>query len=164
VTDNQDNNTSPARAVDDDGDDGPVLEWTTHPLKRKPWTAVGVTLFILIVSFVVLVATDSQWFGFIALVVLFASVAKFYMPTKFRLTQKNVTIKSTTQTITKPWSMFRSSYPDKNGILLSPFAEPSRLENFRGLYLIFAENRDDVTAFVRTRIESTHGSSEEEKA
>ena len=125
MTGNENNKSTPvSKAEVVVVDEGPVLEWTTHPIKRRPWTAIGVTLFIFVVSFVVLVATDSQWFGFVALVVLFASVAKFYMPTKFRLSEKEVMIKSTTQTIKKPWSMFRSFYPDKNGVLLSPFTEP----------------------------------------
>ena len=147
------NNALPVEgAATDQEDEGPVLEWTTHPIRRKPWTAAMVTVFILVVSFVVLAATDSQWFGFIALVVLFASVAKFYLPTRFRVTGRQVIIKGTTQTIKKPWTMFRSFYPDKNGVLLSPFVEPSRLENFRGIYLIFGNNRDEVIAFVKDRI------------
>jgi hypothetical protein len=56
------------------------------------------------------------------------------------------------QTLNKDWSQFRSCYPDKNGILLSPFAHPSRLENFRGLYLMFEGNRDAVTACVKGRL------------
>jgi hypothetical protein len=37
-------------------------------------------------------------------------------------------------------------------VLLSPFAEPSRLENFRGLYVMFEGNRDAVTKFVQEHI------------
>ncbi len=157
MTAESDNNSAPVQSADTGQEDGPVLEWITHPVKRKPWTAVAVTVFILAVSFVVLVATESKWFGFFSLVVLFASVSKFYLPTRFRLTVNDVTIKSTTQTMKKPWSMFRSFYVDKNGVLLSPFTQPSRLENFRGLYLIFNENRDEVTAFVRDHLEQERG-------
>ena len=146
------NNAAPAQPPEVAAEDVTILEWTTHPVKRKPWTAVAVTLFILAVSFVVLAATDSKWFGFIALVVLFASVAKFYLPTKFSLMDKGVVIKSTTQTVKKPWSMFRSYYVDKHGVLLSPFTQPSRLENFRGIYLIFSDNREAVMAVVRDHV------------
>lgn len=132
-----------------------MLAWTTHPLKRKPLAAVLVTVFILVAGFLVLVSTDSKAFGTLALVVLFASLAKFYFPTKYRLSDQRVTIKSTTQTIHKNWSQFRSFYPDKNGVLLSPFVQPSRLENFRGVYLMFENNKDEVLRFVTDHIGRT---------
>lgn len=46
-------------------------------------------------------------------------------------------------------SMFRSFYPDKRGVLLSPFTRPSRLENFRGVYVRYDGNKDEVDAFVK---------------
>lgn len=135
----------------------PSLEWRIHPAKRRPFVTVIVTLFILAVSFLVLVITESKLFSFFSLLVLFGSLAKFFFPTAYRLDPRGVTIRTSTQTLVKDWSLYRSCYPDKNGILLSPFPEPSRLENFRGIYLIFGENRDDVVAFVKSRIKPASG-------
>ncbi|MEW6410854.1 MAG: hypothetical protein AB1483_00110 [Candidatus Zixiibacteriota bacterium] len=134
------------------GDEGEVLQWTTHPLRRRPLAAVLVTVFILMVGFLVYASTESKAFGTLALVVLFASLAKFYLPTRYLLSDKCIKVKTTTQTIRKNWSQFRSYYPDRNGVLMSPFLQPSRLENFRGIYLIFDNNRDEVIAFIKKRI------------
>ena len=147
------NDTSPEN-IEDLEKEGPILEWTTHPLRRKPLVAMLVTVFILVVGLLVFITTASKVFGTLALVVLFASLAKFYMPTRYRLSNRRVMIKTTTQTIYKDWSRFRSFYPDKNGILLSPFIQPSRLENFRGTYLIFENNKDEVIRFVREHVHS----------
>ena len=136
-------------------DEGEVLSWTVHPMRRKPWVALLVTVFIFVVSMVAYMTTASKAFGTLALVVLFASLAKFYMPTTFRLSDKRIMIKSTTQTIYKNWLQFRSFYPDKNGVLLSPFSEPSRLESFRGIFLIFDRNKDEVVDFIKPRIGRT---------
>ncbi|UCE24020.1 MAG: hypothetical protein JSU74_12090 [Candidatus Zixiibacteriota bacterium] len=136
-------------------DEGEVLAWTTHPLKRKPIAAAAVTVFILVVGFLVFATTESKAFGTLALVVLFASLARFYLPTKYRLSDKRIMVKSTTQTVYKNWSQYRSFYPDRNGVLLSPFVRPSRLENFRGLYLIFENNKKDVIRFVENHIGKT---------
>jgi hypothetical protein len=57
------------------------------------------------------------------------------------------------QELRKKWSQYRSCYPDKNGVLLSPFVRPSRLENFRGTYIRFWNNREEVVSFVKTMIE-----------
>jgi hypothetical protein len=142
-----------ASTVSTQKDTGAVLEWRCHPAKRRPLVSIAVSLFVIVVAMSVFYSTDSRAFTVLALVVMLASLAKFYFPTSYQLSDETVTIKTTTTTISKPWSQYRSFYPDKNGILLSPFAEPSRLENFRGLYLMFAGNRDEVIAFAQAHID-----------
>jgi len=131
---------------------GPAVEWTVHPVRRRPWVSVAVSLFVVIVIGIVRFSTDSQVFGILAAIIMVASLAKFYFPTRYRLDDAGIVVKTMTQTLKKEWILYRSCYPDKSGILLSPFAEPSRLENFRGLYLMFDGNRDVVTAFCRERM------------
>ncbi|MFQ6008506.1 MAG: hypothetical protein ACE5K8_06075, partial [Candidatus Zixiibacteriota bacterium] len=127
-----------------DKETGPEMsiEWTAHPVKRKPLVSVLVTFFIILVVVIVYYTMNSKTFAILAMVIMFVSLAKFYFPTTYRLTRDRITIKTMTQTLHKDWSIYRSCYPDKNGILLSPFVRPSRLENFRGIYLIFSNNRD----------------------
>lgn len=135
--------------------DKSILQWRCHPVRRRPRVSVAVSVFIVLVGIMVYYATDhSQIFTTLALVVMFASLIKFYFPTSYKLTDKKVIIKTTTQTITKDWSIYRSFYPDKNGVLLSPFTRHTRLENFRGLYIMFSGNRDEVVEFVKDRIGS----------
>ncbi len=138
---------------DDIGEDeGETLEWTSHPVKRKPLISVLVSLFILVAGVLMYWSTQSNTFTVLTLVILIASLAKFYFPTHYLLTGKGVYVKTTTQKLFKPWSMYRSFYPDKKGILLSPFGRPTRMENFRGLYVMCAENLQDVKVFVAAHI------------
>lgn len=129
-----------------------ALEWSCHPVKRRPLYSLAITLFVLFVIAMVYSTTKSVFLGLIAFIIMFVSLAKFYFPTHYRLSDKGVTVKTTTQTLSKLWSDYRSFYPDKNGILLSPFSEPSRLENFRGLFIMFNENKVEVTEFVKSHI------------
>jgi len=131
-----------------------ILEWKCHPATNKPWVTIGVIVFTLVISMLVFAATDSKGFSFLALLVMFASLAKFYFPTKYRMTDEKISIKTTTQTLHKEWGIYRSFYPDKNGVLLSPFARPTRMENFRGLYVMFSGNREEVISFVKSHIVS----------
>lgn len=130
-----------------------LLSWTTHPVRRRPLVSALVTVFILVISMFVFYIMESKAFSVLALVVMFMSLAKFYMPTGYRFTDKKIVIKTTIQTINRPWSMYRTYYPDKNGVLLSPFVRPSRLENFRGVYIMFAGNKDAVMKIVKEQIE-----------
>lgn len=128
------------------------MKWTVHPVKRRPLVSVAVTIFIFIVGFVVDYSAQSDWFTILALVVLFGSLSKFYLPTFYELNDKTVIIKTTTQTLKKEWKLYRSYYPDKNGVLLSPYSEQTRMENFRGIYLMFEKNKDEVLKFIETHI------------
>jgi len=139
-------------AVTTPQDDGPTLAWSVHPIKRKPLVSAAVTLFVILIALVVYGWMQSLWFMMLALVIMLGSLAKFYFPTSYKLSGRGVTVKTTTQTLFKEWRIYRSCYPDKKGILLSPFAEPSRLENFRGLYVMFEGNSEQVTAFCKERI------------
>jgi hypothetical protein len=136
------------------------MEWTCHPLKRRPLAAVLVTLFIMVCGLAVYVATESRWFSAFALIVLYLSVAKFYFPTTYGVTSEGITVKTTTQKLFKPWSMYRSYYPDKNGVLLSPFTRPTRLENFRGLFVLFENNRTEVLEYLKEKINPEGGDKE----
>jgi hypothetical protein len=138
--------------------EGETLEWLAHPVRRKPLVSVAVTILIFVAAAIVFFSTNSMAFTLLALVVLAASLAKFYFPTRYRMTEKRLIVKTTTQTLSKEWKLYRNFYPDRNGILLSPFARQTRLENFRGLYILFSDNKDEVTAFVKRRLGTQDGS------
>ncbi len=56
----------------------------------------------------------------------------------------------------RKWDSFKTYYPDKNGIFLSPFAHKTRLENFRGLYIRLKENRKEVLDFIKQKIDKSN--------
>lgn len=139
----------------DEKEPSQVLEWVCHPAKKNPKVTILVSIFIAVLIVIVYFITYSPWLCILAFLILFGSLASFYFPTYYRLTDKEIIIKTKAQTTVKKWSQYRSYYPDKNGVLLSPFVRPTRLENFRGLYIKFWHNRDEVVAFVKEQIEKT---------
>ncbi len=116
-----------------------LLEWVCHPAKKNMTRTIAVTAFVAVLLVVVYYMTYSVWFTILGFVLLTVSLAAFYFPTRYIFTDKEIIIKSTTQIQRKKWSQYRSYYPDKNGVLLSPFMRPTRLENFRGLYVQILE-------------------------
>ena len=152
-----------AKEVSAEPDEGEVVEWTCHPMRRRPWVTIAVTLFIIVMGLVVYFATFSNAFTVLTLVILYASLAKFYFPTRYRMSERGIQVKTMTQTLVKNWSMYRSFYPDKNGVLLSPFTRPTRLENFRGLYVMYDKNRDEVVEFVRRYVGKKAVKTQDEK-
>ncbi len=147
---------SAATAPETEPDEGEVLAWSCHKAKRNPLLTAAVSALILAFSIIVFYATDrSSVFAGLTLVILFLSLSRFYLPIRYRLSDRRIMIKTMTQTLYKDWSVYRTCYPDKNGILLSPFIQASRLENFRGVYLLFNDNAQAVTAFVKLRLGRT---------
>lgn len=140
-----------------------VLNWSCHPFRKRPLVSVLVTLFVIIAVAYVYYSFDSLGFALLTFIVFSLSLARYYFPTHYRLSEKGVTIKTPTQTISKQWSEYRSFYPDKNGVLLSPFAEPSRLENFRGIYLMYGGKREQIISYINKYISSKDSSSSKEE-
>jgi hypothetical protein len=129
-----------------------LLSWSTHPAKARPKVTALVIVFLLVLVTSVYLLTLSAVFSVVAALVLYGSLTQYFTKTTFEFTDTRVRVKYAVNKIEKEWKQYRSYYPDKNGVLLSPFPSPSRLENFRGLYVRFAGNKDQVMEIVRQKI------------
>jgi len=144
---------SPAETTGDATDiaERELLRWRSVPARRKIRTTVLVTIVVLGVP-VLLAAWYGPFYGLLGILILGGSLLSFFLPTDYVLTDLTVARRYLGIDQQRKWSEFRSYYPDKNGVLLSPFPGPSRLENFRGMYLRFEGNRDEVLAIVADRV------------
>jgi len=134
------------------------IEWVSFPAIENPRKTVISTIFILGLS-TVLYFLYGLFYGFLSIIVLGFSLLPYYTPTRYKLDKNGIEIRKIFYTVKKNWSQYRSFYPDKNGVLLSPFPVPSRLENFRGIYMCFGGSRDRVLSFIESMM---NGSNEEE--
>ncbi|KPL03615.1 MAG: hypothetical protein AMJ73_06110 [candidate division Zixibacteria bacterium SM1_73] len=132
--------------------DGIVLKWSTHPVKRNTKISILVILFLFMIWLLVYLTTFSLLLTILSVVIMLGSLSPFFLPTYYELDTEKIKVKFFFSTKEKEWNMFKSFYVDKNGVLLSPFEKPSRLENFRGLYVRFNQNKEEVVDFVRSKI------------
>lgn len=128
-----------------------LLRWRYHPVKEGGWRLVAVAAFIVGIP-VLVGALYGPFYILLSLVILGASLGTYFLPTEYALYAGGMETRFIGVTRRFTWAQFRSFYPDRNGVLLSPFPAPSRLENFRGLYVRFSQNRDAVLAIVRERV------------
>jgi len=112
------------------------IEWNSHPVREERKKAVFSILFLLILWISVYISFGIFWF-LLSILLIGGSLFPFFTVTRYRLDQEGVTVRKPFYTVKKGWRQFRSYYPERNGVLLSPFLKPSRLENFRGLFLLF---------------------------
>lgn len=126
-----------------------TLTWVSHPAKLRPLATVVVAVFILLMFWIVFALTQSGLMVLLTGAIFVGALWTFFFPTRYDLNKSKVKVQFTFSTREKDMTSFRSYYPDKNGVLLSPFVKPSRLENFRGLYLRYHQNKDEVDAFIK---------------
>lgn len=130
------------------------LTWVAHPARIRKTATVLVSFFLLVIFIVVYLISKSILMIGLAIFIFAGALSTYYFPTKYELTGEKVKIKYLFSVIEKELKNYRSYYPDKNGVLLSPFPRPSRLENFRGIFLRYHNNKAEVDAFVKKIFEA----------
>lgn len=120
----------------------PALEWTSWPARDEGLRAVLLTL--LLAGIVVLLFLAFGQLGWIGAVLLPLSLARYYLPTQYGLSEKGLTLRFLGGTRLRRWESFRRYYAHRIGVHLSPFEAPSPLDPFRGQFVRFRGNRDAV--------------------
>ncbi len=131
---------------------GECLEWSVFPFLENLRRSIIVVAIIIVVAALVYLAFKDVFLVILSVAILFASLHAYFTRTRYRLDESGVAVRTLSVKTAKPWSHFKRYYPDDRGITLSPFAEPSRLEPFRSVRLLYGSNKDEVVAFVSERI------------
>ena len=129
------------------------IEWESLPARNKKKLVIAIIAVFFTTLFLYLF-TGPYWaiFGFLLLLfVLFP----FYTVTRYSLDNEKIVIKKPFYTVSKELRYFRRVEKDRNGVFLSPFKKPSRLDNFRGIYLIMQDDKlkNRVFEFLKKNIE-----------
>ena len=135
--------TAPSASASDE------LVYRCHPARRSPVRTALVMVFLGVLAIFVHWYTGSPGFAVILTVIMFFSLSAYFFPAWYTLSEKGIKVKTLITTFERTWGLYRSHWPDKNGVLLSPFPYKSRLENCRGLYVRYESNGKDVLAFVK---------------
>jgi hypothetical protein len=138
--------TSPAAAPPLD------FEWRVHPFAESRPKAI-----LSIVAPLAMSALIHWWLGSwlwttLGLALLISAEFPFFLRSDCRFDSQGASLRRAGATVGKKWDQIKSYYPDKNGVLLSPFARPFWLENFRGLYLPFGRHRQEVLHYLGSKL------------
>lgn len=133
--------------------DSADLAWSSHPLAQEP-PARSALLCALIagVSLMAGLTFHGPGYGLISLAVLVGSLSRYFLPTRYRLDAAGVRASHLGRSQMQTWEQIRRADLRRDGVFLSPFPRPSRLDSFRGVYLRFHANRDQVRDFVQAHV------------
>jgi hypothetical protein len=127
------------------------FEWSVHPFMESRKKAVLAVVVPPAAALLLYLWMNSAFWAVLGFLLLFSSEFPFFLKSNFRFDDKGVTLRRGGVTISRTWEQVKSFYPDRNGVLLSPFARPMWLENFRGLYLQYGRYKEEVLARVKQR-------------
>ncbi len=133
------------------GTEGETLEWVSLPMRERPGATVALVVIMVTASWGAALVMENIWWGVVGLGLLFLSLWSYFLPVRFTMDATGVRKKSPFGEEKRKWSEVRSIVPDRHGVLLSPFKEPTRLAKFRGLSVQYSGNRKEVLEFIRTR-------------
>lgn len=133
-----------------------TLSWTVHPIVENWRKSLLLGLFLALLLFGIYLGFQSIYVALISGIVLLGSLYKYFLPFHHQCEADRLIITSCCYRLERSWETFRSFYVDANGVLLSPFARPTRLENFRGVYVRFGKHTpEEVVDFITSKIENS---------
>lgn len=131
------------------------ISWTVHPLVENWKRSALLGIFLCFLFLCIYWGFRSAPVVVLSALFLVGSLYKYFLPFRYQCKTDRIIVTACCYRLERPWATFRSSYVDANGILLSPFAKPTRLENFRGVYVRFGtQPAESVVDFIRARLES----------
>ena len=110
--------------------------WISHPLVEEPWPK-SAALVAAILAFSALAAAtfEGLMYGAIALAVLSGSMSRFLLPTSYEIGGSGIAVSHLFRRRLRTWEEIRRVEVREDGLFLSPFPRPSRLDSYRGLFL-----------------------------
>ncbi|MGA1195369.1 MAG: hypothetical protein ACO36I_02585 [Candidatus Latescibacterota bacterium] len=112
------------------------MTWTFHPLKDESrLKSACLVLIIIATSFIIGWSFQSNTFAWVSFILLTIAMARYFLPTKYTLDETGVTISMMGHQKKFIWAQFKRADQHPDGIFLSPFSKPHRLDTFRGQFL-----------------------------
>lgn len=87
----------------------------------------------------------------VALIALFVALHTYFLPITYTLNDRGIEVDKRIFSYTYEWSRFRRWFRTSGGVVLSPFAERTFLDNFRGVHLLLPADPSTVIACLEAR-------------
>lgn len=117
--------------------------------QEQPAKRISCFAFALLAGLAGQVLFHNPIFGLIGFIAIIASTAEMFFPLKYRLDENSASVRLGISPTIIRWDEVKRLIPVPDGIRLSPLEKPSRMDNFRGVYLRFSGNEDAVLAKIR---------------
>lgn len=136
--------------------DDVVLSWTVHLARSNPIKTLASVLVMSATATAAYYAIGPA--GIIAAAfIMLSALADFLFPVTYILNSEGAEARMLFKKSVINWSNVKRCYLDDSGVKLSPLNTATRLEAFRGVYLRFHNNKEQVIQTVKSLREADNG-------
>jgi hypothetical protein len=130
-----------------------VLSWRVHPARERRGAALFALLVMALTAALCGELMQSLWWILLAFAVPFAALRRFFLPSEYRIDEHGVTARLLWSRQHYPWDDIRRLVCDARGGFLSTRRQGSLLDLFRGMHLVFGDNREAAVGRIRARLD-----------
>ena len=141
----------------------PALVWKVHLLREEPAKALLIAPIVLGSLLACSLIFHSLLFPAVVLFLFASSLADYLFPVRYEISEQGASCRTLTGRSFIEWDRVKKYYLDDGGIKLSPLERPGRLEAYRGVYLRFGRNREEVAEAVRRMRDAGHADAEADR-
>lgn len=116
--------------------------------RRDPSRRFVVWAAIVFAGGLGLMWTNSPLVALIGMLLVVGGVAEYVFPIRVTVDRERAESRCFLSVTSIPWSEVRRVQADKEGVKLSPLKEPDWREPFRGVYLRFEGNREELLRII----------------
>ncbi len=133
--------------------DADAITWVSLPIRDEPWHKSAL-LILIVAATAAIAALQAIFWGALALLLLFILLGPYFLPCRFEVSERGVKKFFPLFNRDRPWDVYKRYVPQRDGVFLSPFPAPSRLDSFRGDFLRFSRttDRERVMELVRKHV------------
>lgn len=129
-----------------------TFSWRAHPAQERPNHALWAAVAILGMAAAVYFSFDSVAWAVVSLVVLVVALNRFYFPSTFTIDDTGILARYPLRRKQVRWDRIRRFVHDEHGGYLSTRATISRLDAFRGIHILFGNDRGAVVGRIRSHL------------
>lgn len=126
------------------------FQWQAHPAKQRVKASMVGGIIIFILGITILLTFKSWILALFAIFVLVLRLNRFYFPSSFSIDNNGITAKYLLRTQQMDWSKIKRFETDNYSAYLSERSIPSRWDAFRGMHILFGNEREKVISLIKT--------------
>ncbi|MCG3181272.1 MAG: hypothetical protein BIFFINMI_03651 [Phycisphaerae bacterium] len=130
-----------------------VLRWVSLPIRDEPWPKSALLVGLIVLT-AVIGALQAAFLGGLALLLMFILLGPYFLPCRYELTERGMKKFFFMFNRDRTWDTYKRYVIQRDGVFLSTYATPSRLDSFRGDFVRFGPgaDRDAVIDLIRRRV------------
>lgn len=130
----------------------PLLSWKSWPFGERPVHSIFLVSFLFLLSLLLFRLTVIAWnmplFYYGGMLLVIGNLLPYFIITDYEMYDTEIVIYYSFVKITRAYAQFGCFYKDKQGVMLSTFKLPRRLDPFRGQSLRFSKTRSEEPALM----------------